>query len=102
VANFHQDRYHTVVMEVFSTITSSVFTELVIAVMDDAAVYLPREVALFTTLQMMHEVRSFKLVFLLEVADSCQEVARRELTEALNLVAAKGLLSFLGSPPTVR
>ena len=90
------------VVEVFSTITSPVFSEFVIVVGRRASVYLPREVWLFETLRMMSEARPFKLTFLLEVSDLYQEEGRRELVEALDSVTAKGFLDFLDSPPTIR
>ena len=74
---------HRVVMEVFSTITSPVFSELVIVLGGDRMSYLPSEIALFETLRAMNEVRPFKLVFLFEVEDSFQVEARRKLVGAL-------------------
>ena len=62
--------------------------------------YLPQNVALFETLRKMHEVRPFKLVFVLEVSDRWN--TRRGLAEALNLVTEKGFVDFLESPPTIR
>lgn len=52
-------------MEVFSTITSPIFSELVIIRSGHWIPYLPCEVALFQTLRKMHEVRPFELVFFL-------------------------------------
>lgn len=48
----------------------------------------------------MHEVRSFKLVFSLEICSLPE--AERELAEVLVSVVAEGLLDFLDSPPTIR
>ena len=87
-------------MDIFSTITSPTFSELVIVHTGYAMDHLPREVALFETLRKMNEVRRFKLVFLLEVEEFWDP--RRELSKALDSVAAKGLLDFLDSPPTIR
>ena len=96
--NHHHDP--AIVMEVFSTITSPTFSELVLVHTGYAVGSLPQGVTLFETLREMHKVRRFKLVFLLEVDDIWD--ARRELAEALDSVADKGLLDFLDSPPTVR
>jgi hypothetical protein len=88
-------------MEVFSTITSPVFTEIVSFLTSYAVIYLPREVALFETLRKMYKVRPFKLVFLLDVDD----FSRRELAEALRSLTTISLLEFfdfLDSPPTIR
>jgi len=90
------------VMDVFSTITAPVFSELVIAHTGYAVATLPQEVTLFETLRKMNGVRSFKLVFLLEPSDSYEESVRRELVEVLNSVIANGFLDFLDSPPTIR
>jgi hypothetical protein len=89
-------------MEVFSTITSPVFSELVIVLGVKAAARLPSEVTLFETLRTMNEIRTFKLAFLLVAPDLHRENARRMLTGALGPAAASGLLDFLDSPPTIR
>ena len=89
-------------MEVFSTITSSVFSELGIVIGGHAVAFLPQDLTLFETLRKMSEVRPFKLVFLPKNSEFYPGEVRRELTESLNLVATKGLLDFLDSPPTIR
>jgi hypothetical protein len=88
-------------MEIFSTITSPVFSELVIVIGGHAMSYLRSEILLFETLRTMNQIRPFKLVFLL-VTDLSQEEARWGLEEALDSVAARGLLEFLDSPPIIR
>jgi len=92
----------TTILEVFSTITSPVFSELVVVLAREHSSYLHRQVAAFETLRKVNRVRPFKLVFLLEVLDPFQRDARRELAEALESVTAKGLLDFLDSPPAIR
>jgi len=89
-------------MGVFLTITSPVFSEIAIVLTEHAANFFSEEALLFETLGKMNEVRPFKLVFLLDVWGSPREEARRKLAGALDLVATKGLLDFLGSPPTIR
>ena len=91
-------------MEVFSTITSPVFSELVIVLTErTTVVHLPWERALFELLRTMSEIRPFELVFFLQVDDlDCQEGVRRDLVEGLDMVVAKGFLDFLDSPPTIR
>jgi len=91
---------HLRVAKVFSTITSPVFTEFVIVL--NGRYGLPHEAELFETLDRMNTVRPFKLVFLLEVSDTLRDSARQMVTEMLDIVAARGLLDFLDSPPTVR
>jgi len=83
--------------EVFSTITSHVFFELVIGLSRYEA-DLSWAVRFFGVLRRMHEVRHFKLVFLLEAFWD----ARQKLMEALDAVIVKGLLDFLDSLPTIR
>ena len=100
-SNFEPTR-NTTVMEVFSTITSPVFSELVILSRGDTAARLTSEVKLFETLHAMNKVRPFKLSFLLMSSDRFLGEARRELAEALDLVAARGLFDFFDSPPTIR
>ena len=94
------DHLNTTVAEVFSKITSPVFSELTVILAGGAA-YLRQEVKLFNTLRMMNEVRPFKLAFLLEGPSPSQREAR-QLEEVLRSVTAKGLLDFLDSPPSVR
>ena len=93
----------------FSTITSPVFSELVIVLAGSSMTYLPEEVKLFETLRSMNELRPFKLAFLFEgryFVQSDEEWvpmnARSELKKTLDSVAAKGFLDFLDSPPTLR
>ena len=93
---------HTFVLGAFSTITSSVFSELVIVIGSSGA-SLPQNVTLFETLRKMHDVRPFKLVFLLELLEDWDRWnTRRRLAENLNLVTGNGLVDFLESPPTIR
>ena len=83
-------------MEVFSTITSPVFSELGLLIWDDEAVRLLSEVMLFETLHAMNKVRPFKLVFLL------MGVALWESAGTLDLAIERGFFDFFDSPPTIR
>lgn len=89
-------------MEVFSTIASPLFSELVLEIKDDEIVYLPLEVGLFKTLRVMNGTRPFKLVFLLEAPDSSKGEAWGELAWTLDLMIQRGLLDFFDSPPIIR
>lgn len=89
-------------MGVFSTITSPVFSELVLILRGDDITYSPPDVTLFETLRAMSEIRPFKLVFSLAVSNRFQGEVRRKLVEALGSVTAKDSLGFLDSPPTIR
>ena len=88
-------------MDVFSTITSPVFSEVVIVLWGYEIASLPSQVALFQTLRMMNEARPFKLVFFAEVSGFYMDEERRELASALDSVITKGLLDFLASPPKI-
>jgi len=89
-------------MEVFSTITSPTFSELVIVIGPRQSSHVHRDVSMFEMLRAMNEVRPFKLVFSLEVSDLARPGARLDLARGLEFVTAKGLLNFLDSPPTIR
>jgi hypothetical protein len=89
-------------MEVFSTITSPAFFELVILIRAFRLGSVPFYVTLFETLRTMSEVRPFKLVFLLVDPDPFLWEAPRKLEGVLDSVTASGLLDFLDSPPTIR
>ena len=91
------DSCASTVVEPFSTITSPVFSEVVV-VLAGREIRLPQEVKLFKILRTMSEVRPFKLVFLLEGPGSHQ----RELVGTLESANAIGLLDFLDSPPIIR
>lgn len=92
---------HTAVVEVFSTITSPVFSELVIILTGRPSLYLPQEALLFETLRVMNEAVPFESVFLLEVLDPFQEEAHQGLVRAFDIATANGLLTFVKSPPTI-
>jgi len=57
---------------------------------------------LFEALRRMNEIRPFKLVFLFEGLYPGRGEARHVLEKGLEFMAAKGLLDFLDSRPTVR
>lgn len=87
--------------EVFSTITSPVFSELAI-VSGEHITYFSQDDALVKTLRAMNEIKPFKLVFLLEVSDSSRGEGLQWSAEALELMVVEGIFDFLGSPPTIR
>lgn len=93
---------HNIVMEIFSTITSLVFSELVIVLRDKEIPGLPLDVTLFEKLRAMKQVRPFKLVFLLDDLHQVGEKRQRKLVGALDLAKANGLLDFLDFPPIIR
>ena len=92
---------HKSVVETFSTIASLAFSELVIVLRRGDITNLLSDATLFRTLRKMGEIKPFRLVFLLEILD-WPRGERRDLEVTLQLVAEKGLLDFLDSPPTIR
>ena len=95
----HRD---TLVRDVFSTITSPVFSELVIVLDTDSAFRIPLVIVLCEGLRELNEIRPFKLVFSFEGPHSSPEEARCVLARCLRSATARGLLDFLDSPPTIR
>ena len=89
-------------MQVFSTITSPTFSELVLIVTDYTMSRLHNHFTDFEALRKMWEDKPFNLVFLLDVSDIYKEGAPEKLAEALNSATAKDSLSFLNSPPVIR
>ena len=94
-------------MEVFSTIVSPVFSELVVILQGDDVADLPLYVKLFEMLRSMNETRPFELVFLIEDIGLYQEggrqgKVRQEFAEALQWVTMEGHLDFLESPPNIQ
>ena len=99
------DHHSTKLLEVFSTLKSPVFSELVIVLGGHgvAASNWGDEGTLFKALRKMNELMPFKLVFLLEGPFFGKEgMARLVVAEALELATGQGFLDFLDSPPTVR
>jgi len=86
--------------ELFSTITSPAFSELIIVLTEHS--YFPQNTAFFNALRTMNEARPFKLVFSLEVWDSPYREMRWWLIEAVELAITEGTFDFLDSPPVVR
>ena len=89
-------------MEVVSTITSPVFSDLVLVYAGHEVTHFPLGSRLFKTLRKVNDIRPFRLAFLLEVPGSLQGKARRELARTLDSAAVEGHLDFLNSPPTIR
>lgn len=96
------DARDTITMEVFSTITSPVFSELIFVVWHDQFTRLLSDPTLFETLRTMNEVRPFELVFLLQLPHPLSRDGRRRFELSLETIIAKGLLDFLDSPPVIR
>lgn len=89
-------------MDAFMTITSTVFSELVVVLSIYDIVHLFLEAkCVFHTLRKMNEFRRFKLVLLLEIQDRPQGEGQ-VLEDALKVATADGIFDFLDSPPTIR
>ena len=85
----------------FSTITSPVFSKLVIVLDGDLRAHLPPGILLCEGLRELNRVRPFKLVFLFEGPDSGGN-ARHALASSIPSHTGIGDLDFLYSRPTVR
>ena len=94
---------NAILMQVFSTITSPVFSELVIVIWCDQFARALSDVTFFDTLRTMNEVRSFKLVFLLQTwSQYVFPWEKRRMFEEAIKSATEGPLDFLDRPPTLR
>ena len=90
-----------VMVEVFSTITSPAFSELVIVLRSDRFLRLLLDLTSFEVLRMVHRIRPFKLVFLLYIYH-LPHGDERVFERALETASAGGHFNFLDSPPAVR
>jgi len=88
-------------MDVFSTITSPVFSELCVVLEGDMT-FLPQNVVPLEALSKMNEIRPFKLVFLVEVLKFFGWGMRRRFERTLDSVIARGLLKSFDSLPVIR
>lgn len=91
----------TTIESIFHTITSPVFSELVVVIKSGDIYHFPWR--MYDTLRRMYGVRPFKLKFLLIGSEKSSEaVALRTWQGAVNTATARGLLGFLESPPSIR
>lgn len=90
-------------MELFSSIASPTFSELVLVIWYDQFALFPSQVALLEDLRTMNKLRPFKLEFLVRVwMQEVEEMERKRFERAVELVITGDLLNFLEFPPTVR
>jgi len=90
-------------MELFSSIASPVFSELVLVIWYDQFALFPSQVALLEDLRTMNKLRPFKLEFLVRIwMREVGEMERKRFEGAVESVITGSLLNFLESPPTVR
>lgn len=89
-------------MDILSTITSPVFSDLVIIFEDKAARYVHLLYhTLFSMVRRMYEVRPFRLVFRLEIRGGDHEETARMLKECIDAQVVRGELWFLPCPPVI-
>ena len=93
---------HATIIDAFSTITSPAFSEFVIVLQYAQRDLLLSDGTLFETLRFMNDIRSFKLVFLLQLPHSPSVEKQQAFKRNVELVTAKGLLDFLACPPITR
>lgn len=85
-----------------STVTSPVFSGVVIVFRDKAALEVNFfQNILFGVLRDMYEVKSFRLVFCLEVWHSDREETARALKRRIDVEGARGGLRFLPCSPVI-
>jgi len=96
------DRTPRFLGDLLSTITSSVFSEVVI-VLEDGDIHDLRvfQCRLFSIARGMHEVKSFRLVISLEVWEGDRVCATEILKRHIDTEATKGGLDFLPCPPAI-
>lgn len=93
---------HRVLKGLLSSITSSAFSDVVIA-LEDSTIHNSHffQKTLFKVLQRVHEVRSFRLVFCLEIWDRDLEDAMKRLKGYIDAEEAVGGLRFFRCPPVI-
>jgi len=89
-------------METFSSITSLVFSKLVMVVRHERFSHLLSDTPSFDILHTMRKVRPFALVFFIHVFGHLSMEGERTLDETLESAVSKGLFDFLDSPPIAR
>lgn len=91
----------TILTEVFSTITSPGFSELIFVQWYDQFHRLLSDKTFFRTLRTLYQVRPFELVFMPQFPASPSMIRRQEFERVLASVTTEGLLDFLDSPPVL-
>ena len=88
--------------DILSTITSSVFSDLVIVLEERTTRYADFfQHALFTLVRRVYEARPFRLVFSLETRHDDREHTVGMLKKYIDAEAAAGGLNFLPCPPVI-
>lgn len=88
-------------METFSSITSLVFSELVIVVRHERFSHLLSDATSLETLRTMRKVRPFALVFFIHVFGHLSAEGETTLHETLGSAISEGLFDFLDSQPII-
>ena len=101
ITPFEDANYRRTIVQIFSTITSPVFSELAIVCWYRPFTRLLSDTASFETLRMLNEVRPFKLVFLLQALDRPSTEVRQSLDSSFRSTVVEGLFDFLDSPPDI-
>ena len=91
--------YRSTLKKLLSTITSPVFSEVVIIFAGEDVSRPPLGMA--GLLREMYEIKEFRLVYCLEALESSRELNLRELTIATQREVADGSFDFLPCPPLV-
>lgn len=90
------------VVQIYSTLISPVFSELVILSWYDQFIRFRSDATSLETLRMMSTLRPFKLVILFRALHPPSREETQALDNTLGSAIAKGLFDFLDSPPIIR
>ena len=102
IPGFYSDHPQRFLRDLLSTITSSVFSEVVI-ILGDGVIHHTDffQQVLFRVVRGMYEVKPFRLVFCLEIWDGDREDNTERLRRYIDAEAAKGGLNFLPCSPII-
>ena len=102
MTNFHRSGYGVGFLgDLLSTVTSPVFSDVVITLQDDIVRSHFLRYNLFTAVRDMSKVKSFRLVFRLGKLPRDGEGDRERLKGLIEAEAAKGGLGPLSQPPVI-
>lgn len=91
--------YGTTLEELLPTITSPVFSEIVVVFSEEEVHRLPPGLA--KALHKMYKIRKFSVAFCLETIERFEVYSLRLLASEIEMGALKGSLDFLPCPPSV-
>ena len=91
--------FSRILKEFLPTITSPVFSEIVVIFSEEEVLWPPWDLA--EVLREIHEIRKFHLAFCLETMERIRAMNLRALSLATQREVEKGTYDFLACPPAV-